>query len=661
MVLLRNHLGSFIRETLRELKRHFNFAEYRQQRVMSDIIKHECGIAMIRLRKPLSYYIEKYGSPTYATQKLYLLMEKQKNRGQDGAGVANIKIEQEPGKKYISRYRSVDLDPIANIFNKIDRKYAKARKAGGDLFFDEFWLRSNVAFTGELWLGHLRYGTHGKNSIENCHPLLRQNNWRNRSLVMAGNFNMTNVDELLRILIELGQHPKEKSDTVTVLEKIGHFLDEENQRIFEKYKGKYSHQEISEIISNEIDIQRVLERAAKDFDGGYAMAGMTGGGAAFVARDPSGIRPAYYYADDEVVVVASEKPAIKTAFGIEYSEIEEIKPGHALIINKNGDCDQKRFREPMEKRSCSFERIYFSRGTDPDIYRERKRLGKLLVPQILKAVDFDLKNTIFSYIPNTAETAFLGMIEGVEDFIAQKRKEVFLEDKPRLDSADELLSFRPRVEKLVIKDVKMRTFITDDDSRDDMVAHVYDSTYEVIKKGVDTLVIIDDSIVRGTTLEKSILTMLGKLEPKKVVIVSSAPQLRFPDCYGIDMSKMSEFVAFRALLALLKRDGKQFMLDEVYTKCVASLNDVDQPNHVNQLYEMYSYEEISEMIAEIVRPESFTGELEVIYQTVENLHKAIPDHIGDWYFTGNFPTKGGNKVVNKSFVNFMEGKLVRAY
>ena len=628
---------------------------------MSDLIKHECGIALIRLRKPLSYYIEKYGSPTYATSKLYLLMEKQKNRGQDGAGVANIKINQDPGLKYISRYRSVDSDPIANIFNKIDRKYAKASKVGGDKYYDEFWLRENCAFTGELWLGHLRYGTHGKNSIENCHPLLRQNNWRSRSLVMAGNFNMTNAEQLVQILVDLGQHPKEKSDTVTVLEKIGHFLDEENQRIFEKYKGKYSNSEISEIISNEIDLATVLEKSCRDFDGGYAMAGMTGHGSAFVARDPAGIRPAYYYADDEVVVVASEKPAIKTAFNVEYNEIHEIEPGKALIINKSGDYTQKTFIQPLEKRACSFERIYFSRGTDPDIYRERKMLGKLLVPQILKSIDFDLKNTVFSYIPNTAETAFLGMMEGIEGYVSDKRKEVILEEKPLLDSVEELLSFRPRTEKLVIKDVKMRTFITNDDSRDDLVSHVYDSTYEVIKKNVDTLVIIDDSIVRGTTLEKSILTMLGRLEPKKIVIVSSAPQLRFPDCYGIDMSKMNEFVAFRALLALLKEEKKEYMLDEVYDLCKKSLAEESPENHVNLLYDQYSDEEISRKIGDIVRPKGFKPELEIVYQTVANLHKAIPNHSGDWYFTGNFPTIGGNRVVNKAFVNFMEGKLVRAY
>lgn len=627
---------------------------------MSDVIKHECGIALIRLRKPLSYYIEKYGTPAYAAKKLYLLMEKQKNRGQDGAGVANIKINQEPGYKYISRYRSVDRDPISDIFRKINRKYQKAARHE-EKFHNEYWLTQNLAFTGELWLGHLRYGTHGKNSIENCHPILRQSNWRSRSLAMAGNFNMTNVDQLVQILIDLGQHPKEKSDTVTVLEKIGHFLDEENQVIFDKYKGKYSNNEIAELIANELDLAEVLKRSCRDFDGGYAMAGLTGYGAAFIARDPAGIRPAYYYADDEVIVVASEKPAIKTAFDVEYEQIKEIEPAHTLIIDKQGNYKQEQFIEKLEKKSCSFERIYFSRGTDPDIYRERKMLGRLLVPQILQSVNFDLKHTVFSYIPNTAETAFLGMIEGIEDYIADMRREVVLEDKPNLDSIEELLGFRPRIEKLVIKDVKLRTFITDDSDRDDLVAHVYDSTYEVIKKKVDTIVILDDSIVRGTTLEKSILTILSKLEPKKIVIVSSAPQLRFPDCYGIDMSKMNEFVAFRALIALIKENGMESKLNEVYELCLTAVEKNEPKNYVNQLYDLFTDDEISTKIAEIVKPKILTADLEIIYQTVDTLHQAIPDHLGDWYFTGNFPTPGGNRVVNKAFINYMEGKLVRAY
>jgi len=628
---------------------------------MSDPIKHECGIAMIRLRKPLSYYIEKYGFPSYAANKMYILMQKQHNRGQDGVGIANIKIDQKPGYRYISRYRSVGPDPIRWVFEKIGKKYRKAKKEGKKKFFDERWLKENCAFSGELWLGHLRYGTHGKNSIENCHPFLRQNNWRSRNLVVAGNFNMTNVDELFDILVKLGQHPKEKVDTVTVMEKIGHFLDEENNEIFRKYKDQYSNEQITEHIESEIDLQRVLKRACKDFDGGYAMAGMVGHGDAFVARDPNGIRPAYYYADDEVIVVASEKPAIKTAFNIEYNQIEEIKPGHALIIKKNGDYGQHQFRKPLQKTSCSFERIYFSRGTDPDIYNERKNLGKLLVPQILKAINFDLKNTVFSYIPNTAETSFLGMMEGMENYLSLKRKEVVIDGKPHVGSVEDFLSFRPRVEKLVLKDAKLRTFITDDDQRDELVAHVYDTTYEVIRKEIDTLVIVDDSIVRGTTLEKSILTMVSRLKPKKVVIVSSAPQIRFPDCYGIDMSKLNEFVVFRAMLKLLERDDKEYKLDEVYDKCKTALANKEAVNYVNELYNEFDYDEISEMVAEIVKPDIMEADLEVIYQTVGSLHRACPNHLGDWYFTGNFPTPGGMRVANQSFVNFMEGNLVRAY
>lgn len=628
---------------------------------MSDKIKHECGIALVRLRKPLSYYIDKYGTFTYAMNKMHILMEKQKNRGQDGAGIANIKIDQKPGYRYVSRYRSVDDNPVASIFGKINKKLSKAHKIEGCDLKDEAWVKENLAFTGEVWLGHLRYGTHGKNSVESCHPMLRQNNWRSRSLVMAGNFNMTNVDELFEILLELGQHPKEKVDTVTVMEKIGHFLDEENQEIYEKNKRDYTKQEMTTVIENELNLQRVLERACKDFDGGYAMAGMTGYGAAFVARDPSGIRPAYYYANDEVIVVASEKPAIKTAFNVAYNEIKEIDPGHALIINKSGDFEQKQFIEPLEKTACSFERIYFSRGSDPDIYSERKNLGKLLVPQVLKAINFDLKNTVFSYIPNTAETAFLGLMEGMDEYLVKKRKEIILEGKPHVDSLDEIMSFRPRVEKLVMKDVKMRTFIADDDQRDEMVAAVYDTTYEVIEKGVDTLVIIDDSIVRGTTLEKSILKMLDKLSPKKIVIVSSAPQIRFPDCYGIDMSKIYEFVAFRALMELIKERGLENMLDDVYEKAKIAIEEKIETNEVNALYELFEYEEISAKITDIVRPKGMKAELEVIYQTVENLHVACPNHSGDWYFTGNFPTKGGIRVANKAFVNYMEGKRVRAY
>ncbi|HET9485840.1 MAG TPA: amidophosphoribosyltransferase [Chryseosolibacter sp.] len=627
---------------------------------MTDQILHECGIALIRLRKPLSYYIEKYG-PTYAMNRMYILMEKQHNRGQDGAGVANIKIDVEPGHRYISRYRSVKAQPVADLFKKIGKKFKKAHKAGKDKFRNENWLKAHVAFTGELWLGHLRYGTHGLNSIENVHPFLRQNNWRSRNLVMAGNFNMTNVEELFDILVNLGQHPKEKVDTVTVMEKIGHFLDEEVQGIFEKYKDKYTNKEISEIIEDELNLQRVLKRACKDFDGGYTMAGLTGSGSAFVVRDPNGIRPAYFYADDEVVVVASEKPAIKTAFNVNYNQIEEIKPGHALIISKSGEYSQHVIVKSGEKTSCSFERIYFSRGNDPDIYKERKELGRLLVPQVLKAINFDLKNTVFSYIPNTAETAFYGMMAGVEDYLIKRQKEIIIDGKPTVDSIDDLISFRPRIEKLVLKDVKLRTFITDDQHRDDMVAHVYDTTYEVIEKNKDTLVVIDDSIVRGTTLEKSILKMLDRLGPKRIVVVSSAPQIRFPDCYGIDMSKMGDFLAFRAMIGLLKDRGKDYLLGEVYEKCLRAKGHSHQQNYVKLLYDQFTTEELSQKISEIVKPAGMKAEVTVVFQTVQNLHKACPKHVGDWYFTGNYPTPGGMKVVNRSYVNYMEGRLVRAY
>ena len=627
---------------------------------MSDTILHECGIALIRLRKPLSYYIEKYGT-TYAMNKMYILMEKQHNRGQDGAGIANIKIDQKPGYRFFSRYRSIKPQPVAHLFKKIGKKFKKAQKEGKEKFRDEKWLKQNVAFSGELWLGHLRYGTHGFNSIENVHPFLRQNNWRSRNLVMAGNFNMTNVDELFNILVDLGQHPKEKVDTVTVMEKIGHFLDEEVESLFQKYKDDYTNKEVSEIIENEIDLPRMLRRACKDFDGGYTMAGLIGSGSSFVMRDPSGIRPAYYYADDEIVVVASEKPAIKTAFNVDYNQIKEIEPGNALVITKSGEYAQHQVLSPVEKTSCSFERIYFSRGTDPEIYKERKQLGRLLVPQILKAINFDLKNTIFSYIPNTAETAFLGMMAGIEDYMISRQKDIILDGKPSMDSLDDILSLRPRIEKIVLKDVKLRTFITDDAHRDDLVAHVYDTTYEVVNKGKDTLVVIDDSIVRGTTLEKSILKMLDRLGPKRIVVVSSSPQIRFPDCYGIDMSRMGDFVAFRAMIQLIKENGKDYLLGEVYEQCLQSKTTGQMDNYVKKLYEQFTYEEVSDKISDIVRPSGINADVQIVFQTIDNLHKAIPNHTGDWYFTGNYPTHGGMNVANKAYVNYMDGKLVRAY
>ncbi|GAB3930471.1 amidophosphoribosyltransferase [Larkinella terrae] len=630
---------------------------------MSDAIKHECGIALIRLRKPYQYYIDKYGTHLYGINKLYLLMEKQVNRGQDGAGVANIKIDVPPGHRYISRYRSVASQPVADIFQKINKKFRKALKNNKEKARDARWLQENLAFTGEVWMGHLRYGTHGANEIENCHPMLRQNNWRSRNLVMAGNFNMTNVEELFNKLVSLGQHPKDEVDTVTVMEKIGHFLDEENQRVFDRFKGIYENPDLSDIIEDNMDLQRVLHRSCRDFDGGYSMVGMTGFGAAFVARDPAGIRPAYYYADDEVVVVASEKPAIKTAFNVEYNQIHEVKPGHALIIDKYGEYDEYEFIKPIEKRSCSFERIYFSRASDPDIYNERKTLGKLLIPQILQEIDYDLENTVFSYIPNTAETSFFGLVEGIEEYLAKQRKKAIMDGILFEQDLDRLLSFRPRIEKLVSKDVKLRTFITDDSQRDEMVSHVYDTTFEVIRKGVDNVVVIDDSIVRGTTLEKSILKMLDRLGPKKIIIVSSAPQIRFPDCYGIDMSKMKEFVAFRATLQLLKESGLENRVDEIYAQCVAAIEsgNASTTNYVTALYDPFTHDQISDKVAEIVTPKDLKAEVAVIFQTVENLRKACPNHIGDWYFTGNYPTPGGNKVVNKAFVNFVEGKGVRAY
>ncbi len=631
---------------------------------MSDFIGHECGIALIRLRKPLSYYIEKYGTATYGVNKLYLLMEKQHNRGQDGAGVANVVINPKAGLPFMYRHRSVEERPIVDVFAKIGKKVTKAQKENPDKFKDAKWLQQNVPFMGEVFLGHLRYGTHGGNSIENCHPMQRKSNWRSRNLMVAGNFNMTNVEEQFAKLVQLGQHPTAFSDTVTVMEKIGHFLDAENQRLFDFYNGKgHTNQEITQILEEEIDLQKVLQRACKDFDGGYAMAGITGHGAAFVARDPAAIRPAYYYADDEIVVVASEKPAIKTAFDINYSEIKEIDAGSALIIHKNGDFGLYPFIDKIEKKSCSFERIYFSRGSDPEIYHERKMLGKLLRTQVLEAINYDMENTVFSYIPNTAESAFLGLVESLENYLVDQRIKAFHEWKLNDKDLNKVLSFRPRVEKLVIKDAKLRTFITDDAHRNDMVANVYDTTYEVIKKRVDNIVILDDSIVRGTTLEKSIITLLERLEPKSIVVISSAPQIRYPDCYGIDMSKMYEFVAFRALLALLKETKQMYLLEETYHKCLESLTLEPHKikNLVQPLYDTFTYQEISNQVAKIIKPAFVKAEVKVVYQTIENLHTACPNHLGDWYFTGNYPTVGGNRVVNKAFVNFIEGRKERGY
>jgi amidophosphoribosyltransferase len=634
---------------------------------MSDQIKHECGVAFIRLLKPLSYYQEKYDTALYGINKLYLLMEKQHNRGQDGAGVATIKLDIEPGKRYISRHRSMASNAVADIFEYIQKKFADIQKETPLKMKDAEWLKQNVSFMGEVLLGHLRYGTHGKNSIENCHPFLRQNNWMTRNLVIAGNFNMTNVEELLQQLYDLGQHPKEKADTVTVLEKIGHFIDTENQGLFDQYKreGINDNMEISKLIANGMDVAKILQKSARSWDGGYTIAGILGHGDAFVMRDPIGIRPAYYYYNDEIVVAASERPAIQTAFNIPIDEIREIKPGHALIVKKNGKITEQMFSEPQEKKACSFERIYFSRGSDASIYKERKQLGRLLCPQILDAVNNDIKNTVFSYIPNTAEVAFYGMVEGIHKYIKKYQRDQLLnrEDKITDEELTEVLCLAPRVEKIAIKDVKLRTFITQDADRREMVAHVYDTTYGLIKNNEDTLVVLDDSIVRGTTLKQSILKILDRLGPKKIVVVSSAPQIRYPDCYGIDMSRMGEFVAFEAAIDLLKDAGKDNVILEVYQKCKdsAKLPKEEVVNYVKAIYEPFTDQEISDRIAKIITPAEIKAGVVVLYQTLDNLHKACPDHTGDWYFSGDYPTPGGNMVVNRAFVNWMEGKKDRAY
>lgn len=632
---------------------------------MSDPIKHECGIALVRLLKPLEYYIEKYGTATYGLDKMYLLMEKQHNRGQDGAGIANIKFDVAPGERYISRYRSNDQQPIKEIFGKINSKFQAVVDKDPALMKDADWLKKNVAFTGELSLGHLRYGTFGGNSIELCHPFLRQNNWMTKNLVVAGNFNLTNVDELFKILVEIGQHPKQKSDTVTVMEKIGHYLDEENQKLYDKYKAEgHTRQEISKLIAQNLDIQSILQHSAAEWDGGYAMAGLVGHGDAFVLRDPSGIRPAFYYQDDEVVVVASERPVIQTAFNVPIESVKEIDPGHALIIKKDGDVSMKQVLEPLEKMSCSFERIYFSRGSDKDIYKERKQLGKNVVPQVLNSIGNDLKNSVFSFIPNTAETSFYGMMKGMQEVLNKiKLKKIkALGDNPTDEQLQEILALRNRMEKIAIKDAKLRTFITQDDSRDDLVAHVYDITYGSVYP-TDNLVIIDDSIVRGTTLKKSILNILDRLNPKKIIVVSSAPQIRYLDCYGIDMAKMGDFIAFQAAIALLKDQGKEHIIEETYQKCKAQadLPKEEIINNVKDIYAPFTAEEISKKISELLTPKHITAEVDIVYQSIEGLHAACPDHKGDWYFTGNYPTPGGNQVINRAFIYYVEGIDKRAY
>lgn len=632
---------------------------------MSDAIKHECGIALIRLLKPLDYYIEKYGSATYGINKMYLLMEKQHNRGQDGAGLANIKFDVEPGQRYISRYRSNTSHAIKDIFEKVHHKFQTAYDKHPDKIRNAKWLKENVAFTGELSLGHLRYGTYGGNSIEQCHPFLRQNNWMTRNLVVAGNFNLTNVDELFNLLVSIGQHPKQMSDTVTVMEKIGHFLDVENQILFDKYKEQgYSHQEISSLIAKDLNVQNILTNSSLDWDGGYVMAGLFGHGDAFVLRDPSGIRPAFFYKDDEVVVVASERPVIQTAFNVPIETIQEIKPGHALIIKKDGKVTEEMVKTPLKKTACSFERIYFSRGSDKDIYRERKQLGRNICDLVLKAIDNDLKNSVFSFIPNTAEVSFYGLMKGLQDKLNEIKLEKIkaLGPNPSEEQLMEILALRNRIEKIAIKDAKLRTFITQDNSRDDLVAHVYDITYGSVYP-TDNLVIIDDSIVRGTTLKQSILKILDRLNPKKIVVVSSAPQIRYPDCYGIDMAKLGDFIAFSAAIQLLKDTNQEHIITATYQQCKAQehLPKEDMVNHVKNIYKPFTAEQLSKKIAEMLTPKDINAEVEIVFQTIEGLHDACPDHTGDWYFTGNYPTPGGNKVVNKSFINYYEGKNQRAY
>lgn len=633
---------------------------------MSDPIHHECGIAFVRLLKPLSYYQEKYGTAFYGLNKLYLLMEKQHNRGQDGAGIATIKLGSPPGSKYIDRVRSTDAQPLKQIFDLVFSKADSVQRENKTLFSDTEWLKKNVLFAGEVLMGHLRYATHGSKIMEYCHPVYRANNWITRNLLMAGNFNLTNTDELFELLIDLGQHPKEKSDTVTILEKFGHFLDMNVEDLFAKFhKQGLTNREITDKVSTDLDLLKIITKSTEEFDGGYAMLGMCGHGDSFLIRDPNGIRPAFYYIDDEVVIAASERPAIQTAFNLTSDKIKELNPGQALIVKKDGSITIEYFTTPREKKSCSFERIYFSRGTDVDIYTERKNLGHQLTSKVLKSINYDVTNTVFSFIPNTAEICFYGLIKGMEDSL-QKQKINWIKtnyNKGNDQELERILAIRPRVEKIAIKDAKLRTFITGEESRDELVSHVYDITYGTVNQGKDNLVVIDDSIVRGTTLKKSILSILDRLEPKKIIVVSSAPQIRYPDCYGIDMSIIQDFIAFNAMIALTKERNNEALIMQVYNECI--LENQKPSNHitnkVKQLYDQFTDEEISDKIAELVRPKHIKAEVEVIFQSVDGLHKACPNHTGDWYFTGTYPTPGGYKVVNRSFINYIEGKYERSY
>jgi amidophosphoribosyltransferase len=633
---------------------------------MSDNIKHECGIAMLRLRKPLEYYFEKYGAWDWGLQKMYLMMEKQHNRGQDGAGIAGIKLNVQPGNRYIFRQRSNKADPLKEIFGLIYENIDKLRRSHKQEFNNPEFIKTNVPFACDVYLGHLRYGTYGSYNIDYVHPVSRENNWKSRNLVLAGNFNLTNVGEIFNSLVELGQTPVDFSDTVTILENVGHRLDEENERVFRFFKEQgYSKREITPLIEKNLDLGTVLRKASRNWDGGYAMAGMVGHGDAFVMRDPAGIRPAFYFMDDELVVIASERPVIQTIFNVRTDNVHELPPASAIIIKASGEASIEKIREETEPRKCSFERIYFSRGTDKAIYKERKKLGELLTRPVLKAVNYDIDNTVFSYIPNTAESAFYGLIKGVENYINHFKMDTIIEKRKTLtrDELEKIISQRPRVEKIAVKDAKLRTFITEDSTRDDLVGHVYDVTYGVIRRGIDNLVVIDDSIVRGTTLKKSIIRILDRLDPKKIVIVSSSPQLRYPDCYGIDMAKLGDLIAFRAAVELLKENGNELLLRKIYEEAKSEiLKPVDEiRNLVREIYKPFCTELISQKISSLLKSEDIKAEVEIVFQTVEGLHEACPEHTGDWYFTGNYPTPGGNKVANQSFINYIEGRNARAY
>ena len=633
---------------------------------MSDNIKHECGIAMLRLRKPMEFYIEKYGTWSYGLQKMYLMMEKQHNRGQDGAGIAGIKLDVAPGNRYIFRQRSNQANPIKEIFELIYEDIDNLTKTNSEDFKNPAYIKENVPFACDIYLGHLRYGTYGNYNIDYVHPVSRENNWRSKNLVMAGNFNLTNVGEVFRSLVELGQNPVDFSDTVTILENVGHRLDEENERLFRQFKEEgFSKKDISPLIEKNLDVAAILRKASRNWDGGYAMAGMVGHGDAFVMRDPAGIRPAYYYIDDEVVVVASERPVIQTIFNVRTDDVIELPPASALIIKTSGEAIIENIREETEPRKCSFERIYFSRGTDKAIYRERKKLGELLAQTVLKSIDYDLDHTVFSYIPNTAESAFYGLIEGVEKYLDQVKIDHILSRGKYLtrEELEKIIQQRPRVEKIAVKDAKLRTFISEDKGRDDLVGHVYDVTYGVIKRGVDNLVVIDDSIVRGTTLKKSIIRILSKLDPKKIIVVSSSPQLRYPDCYGIDMAKLGDFIAFKAAIELLKETGRESLIQDVYKEALAELKKPveEMKNMVRKIYHPFTPDEVAKKISSMLRSDEIRSEVEIVFQSIEGLHEACPGHSGDWYFTGNYPTPGGNKVVNQSFINYIEGRNIRAY